>query len=157
MYDIWPIKMWFKSLFSSHFRTQKINPNLKSAFLLVDMQIWIDIFKVHIFWEGHIILQNLHLTFDWTKVRWRSRKILWLPQNIWTLHWSKYVEMRTSLLRENFFAIFLMTINVAQFSCTTWFRPNSAGLFTKLKRNIFWSLDFLLGTCFFQLSRLLQS
>ena len=22
-------------------------------------------FKVHIFWEGHKILQNLHLTFDW--------------------------------------------------------------------------------------------
>ena len=22
-------------------------------------------FKVHIFWEGHIILRNLHLTFDW--------------------------------------------------------------------------------------------
>ena len=22
-------------------------------------------FKVHIFWEGHKILRNLHLTFDW--------------------------------------------------------------------------------------------
>ena len=22
-------------------------------------------FKVHVFWEGHIILRNLHLTFDW--------------------------------------------------------------------------------------------
>ena len=21
--------------------------------------------KVHIFWEGHKILQNIHLTFDW--------------------------------------------------------------------------------------------
>ena len=42
--------------------------------------------KVHIFWEGHKILLNLHLTFDWhyisTKVRWRFRKILWPSQNI---------------------------------------------------------------------------
>ena len=52
----------------------------------------IDQYKVHIFWEGHKILQNLHLTFDWhyifrTKVRWRFRKILWPSQNIWTLYW----------------------------------------------------------------------
>ena len=37
--------------------------------------------KVHIFWEGHKILRNLHLTFDW----WRFPKILWPSQNIWTL------------------------------------------------------------------------
>ena len=49
--------------------------------------------KVHIFWEGHKILRNLHLTFEWhytcrTKLRWRFRKILWPSQNIWTLiHW----------------------------------------------------------------------
>ena len=47
--------------------------------------------EVHIFWEGHKILRNLHLTFDWlyslhrTKVRWRFRKISWPSQNIWTL------------------------------------------------------------------------
>ena len=46
--------------------------------------------KVHIFWEGHKILQNLHLTFDYlqyiqSKVRWRFRKILWPSQNTWTL------------------------------------------------------------------------
>ena len=32
------------------------------------IEIWILILmshKVHIFWEGHKILQNLHLTFDW--------------------------------------------------------------------------------------------
>ena len=30
-------------------------------------QIWWNLFfvKVHIFWEGHKILRNLHLTFDW--------------------------------------------------------------------------------------------
>ena len=27
--------------------------------------------KVHIFWEGHKILQNLHLTFDWHYIRQR--------------------------------------------------------------------------------------
>ena len=46
--------------------------------------------KVHIFWEGHKILRNRHLTFDWhyihrTKVRLRFYKILWPSQNIWTL------------------------------------------------------------------------
>ena len=46
--------------------------------------------KVHIFWEGHKIVWNLQLTFDWhyihrTKVRWRFLKILWPSQNIWTL------------------------------------------------------------------------
>ena len=39
--------------------------------------------KVHIFWEGHKILRNLHLTFDWhylhrTKVRWRFCKMFGL-------------------------------------------------------------------------------
>ena len=48
----------------------------------------------YVFWEGHKILRNLHLTFDWhyisrTKVRWRFRKILWPSQNIWTLWWCK--------------------------------------------------------------------
>ena len=43
--------------------------------------------KVRIFWEGHDILQNLHLTFVYlqyiqTKVRWRFRKMLWPSQNI---------------------------------------------------------------------------
>ena len=46
--------------------------------------------KVHIFWEGHKILQNLPLTFDCStylqsKVRGRFRKILWPSQNVWTL------------------------------------------------------------------------
>ena len=47
--------------------------------------------KVHIFWEGHKILLNLHQLFDWqyigqiTNNWWRFRKILWPSQNIWTL------------------------------------------------------------------------
>mgnify|MGYP007023072589 CR=1 FL=1 len=54
-------------------------------------------FKVRIFWEGHNILLNLHLTFVYlqyrqTKVRWRFRKILRPSQNIWTL--IKYVERK---------------------------------------------------------------
>ena len=65
------------------YRKPKINPWL----------LWSQnsIIKVHIFWEGHKILQNLHLTFDWhylhrTEVRWRFCKILWPSQNIWTLN-----------------------------------------------------------------------
>ena len=47
--------------------------------------------KVHTFWEGHKILRNLHLTFDYSqyiqsKIGWRFRKILWPSQNIWALH-----------------------------------------------------------------------
>ena len=47
--------------------------------------------KVHIFWEGHKILQNLHLTstsYVVTVKRWRFRIILWPSQNIWTLRTS---------------------------------------------------------------------
>ena len=51
---------------------------------------YLEVSKVHIFWEGHKSLQNLHLTFDWHSIgqkylRWRFRKILWPSQNIWTL------------------------------------------------------------------------
>ena len=42
------------------------------------------VLKVHIFWEGHTILRNLHfwLALHRTKVRWRFPKILWPSQNI---------------------------------------------------------------------------
>ena len=39
--------------------------------------------KVHIFWEGPIILRNLHLRK--TYLRWRFPKIFGPSQNIWTL------------------------------------------------------------------------
>ena len=43
-------------------------------------------FKVHIFWESHKILRNLHVTFYWHFLgkRWRFRKILW-PFRIYKL------------------------------------------------------------------------
>ena len=46
---------------------------------------WILCNKVQMFWEGQKILRNLHVTFDWTKVRWKFCKLLWPSQNIWTL------------------------------------------------------------------------
>ena len=51
---------------------------------------WFVCDKVHIFCEGHKILRNLPLSFDWhylhkTKVRGIFRKILWPSQNLWTL------------------------------------------------------------------------
>ena len=49
------------------------------------MNRYVLFFKVHIFWEGHKIVRNLHLALHRTKVRWRFRKILWPSQNIWTL------------------------------------------------------------------------
>ena len=63
--------------------------------------------KVQIFWEGHKILRNLHLTFDYSqKVRWRFHKILWPSQNIWTLMYlakirSQYVP--PALMFEEFY------------------------------------------------------
>ena len=63
--------------------------------------------KVHIcmyiFWEGHKILRNLHLTFDYSlyiqsKVRWRFRKILCPSQNIWTLKASCLKRNRNMLI-----------------------------------------------------------
>ena len=36
-----------------------------ACLILVFSLWWFMIYKVHIFWEGHKILRNLHLTFDW--------------------------------------------------------------------------------------------
>ena len=45
--------------------------------------------KVHIFWEGHKLLRNLHRRFvlcgNGSNLRWRFRKIFWPSQNMWTL------------------------------------------------------------------------
>ena len=52
-------------------------------------------YKVHIFWEGHKILWNVHQFFvlciycqsnNW----WRFRRIVWPSQNIWTLTTQPY-------------------------------------------------------------------
>ena len=78
--------------------TMYAKANLRSKIIAV-VQIWIDgkkfhvhrylvklevhKIKVHIFWEGHKILRNLHLTFDcMSKARWRFCKILRPSQNI---------------------------------------------------------------------------
>ena len=36
--------------------------------------MFIILFKVHIFWESHKILQNLHLTFEWHKSKVKISK-----------------------------------------------------------------------------------
>ena len=66
--------------------------------------VWLyKLFKVHIFWEGHKILRNLPLTFDWhyIKVRGRFRKFFWPSQNTWTLRswstsWFRVLILKTS-------------------------------------------------------------
>ena len=64
--------------------------------------------KVHIFWEGHKILRNIHLTF---------RKILWPSQNIWTLCvlmlWAVRYGLSVSLLNnfKHLPVIFTSTFN----------------------------------------------
>ena len=46
-------------------------------------------FKVHMFWEGHKLLRNLHLTLECMYCSQKKgedfAKILWPSQNIWTL------------------------------------------------------------------------
>ena len=74
-------------------RSRSIFAHLKSLWILFICIEKLTIFciKVHIFWEGHITLQNLYITFFLcsvqcqSNVRWRFRKILWPSQNIWTL------------------------------------------------------------------------
>ena len=42
--------------------------------------------KVHMFWEDHKILRNLHLRFVFCSASKIFQKILWPSQNIWTLN-----------------------------------------------------------------------
>ena len=45
-----------------HFNNFIASPTLFESLLLIKLS---DKFKVHIFWEGHNILRNLHRRFDW--------------------------------------------------------------------------------------------
>ena len=62
--------------------------------------------KVHIFWEGHIFLRNLHRS----NLRSRFRKILLPSQNIWTIKIKTFVFMVEPVL-------FNVTVNVF---CDLW-------------------------------------
>ena len=48
----------------------------------IDFMVYL--IKVHVFWEGHKILSNLHRRCR-KNLRWRFRKSLWPSQNIWNL------------------------------------------------------------------------
>ena len=80
------------------------------------------VFKVHIFWDGHKILRNLHQLFDWQYISrtndwWRFRKILWPSQNIWTLFFRKKTTYTTLL------GPIYTFINFRDFSFKFWFSP----------------------------------
>ena len=81
----------------SYARTPKVRKELNvPALILVKGSTFkfkeFNFLKVHIFWEGHKILRNLHRRFNQspvlhrTNVRWRFSKIFWPSQNIWTLN-----------------------------------------------------------------------
>ena len=57
--------------------------------------------RVHIFWVGHKILQNLHLTFVPVKSKMEISKILWPSQNTFPLMFSTpktcFLEMEWTL------------------------------------------------------------
>ena len=56
-------------------------------------------FKVHIFWEGHKILRNLHRRFDWHYIgQLYSGEILWPSQNVLTLLVKKVTLIKQGLL-----------------------------------------------------------
>ena len=50
----------------STFWSQQLAVQIGCCFLLLFKPLFYALwFKVHIFWEGHKILQNLHRRFDW--------------------------------------------------------------------------------------------
>ena len=84
----------FKTFWCFQF-SQKTNENNSTWGTIISSKVnfflrfWVEN-KVHIFWEVHKILRNLHCRFDWhyigqIGIRWRFRKIVWPSQNIWTL------------------------------------------------------------------------
>ena len=132
-YTMWHYdRFWYKSLETSKIKNQEIKNLIK---------------KVNIFWEGHNILWNLHLTFDYsiytiqskvrwrcgllriyelynaiTKVRWRFRKILWPSQNIWTLAIGFSMENgKSEFAVKNAFVSFLHHISNSKQNCKTIF------------------------------------
>ena len=90
--------------------------------------------KVHIFWEGHKILQNLHLTFVRyyrTIVRGRFRKILWPSQNIWTLIFAIKNSISITIFHSRECLIFLVIFLIiktahSQHCFKVYFRNNVA-------------------------------
>ena len=50
--------------------------------------------KVHIFWKGHKILRNLHLTLDWQK----DKSKVEISQNF--VSFSEYMNFKTWLATE---------------------------------------------------------
>ena len=67
---------WKTSRFQDKRVFEVSSPSVSSSSFLK----WSYFSKVHIFWEGHKILWNLHPSFDcvsqlWSKVRWRFRKL----------------------------------------------------------------------------------
>ena len=93
--SLYEVELFYRQLMISQVIEDK---RIQQIRILTNNSLFIDmICKVHIFWEGHKILQNLHLTFEFwlalhtTKVRWRFHKILWASQNIWTLPENVFV------------------------------------------------------------------
>ena len=65
--------------------------------------------KVHIFWEGHIILRNLHLTFDWHNITSESQKNLTKRSSVLLLCLVRFSTTQT--LKRNIKIFLKMTIN----------------------------------------------
>ena len=75
----------------THLETCHNGSNLFISYLnfytvaIYSFQSWIDwMIEFHIFWGGHKILQNLHLTFVLCSASQKISKILRPSQNIWT-------------------------------------------------------------------------
>ena len=106
--------------------------------------------KVHIFWEGHKILRNLHRRFDryyighWTNLRWRFCKNLWPSQNIWTsipCKGSNMIKARGSRSAEIIWPPFMLLVATiclpfSSLNCTCWAIKYHINLKTKKKIKI---------------------
>ena len=75
--------------------------------------------KVHIFWEGHKILRNLHQLFVLCKYCqsnwWRFCKILWPSQNMWTSKKKHEDRKRPNLILDSCPETEISTVQISFF------------------------------------------
>ena len=72
------------------------------------------IFKVHIFWEGHKILHNLHLRFDHYYIEQiysgDFTNFLWPSQIIWTLTSNSKKKKKTMIIHSTVSGLWIVTV-----------------------------------------------
>ena len=135
--------------------------------------MWIlacSIFNIHIFWEGHKILWNIHQLFDWQYISrtnnwWRFCKILWPSPNEWTLTFIYLLHETDPVFFHRFSSVFcdIIIIQYSMHSIILSFRLLCSLLYLSLctsysvfeKEKNFWgkAKTLMLYFCFYRLGR----